>query len=424
MGCKVNKLSRQLEDKQWEYKYSHYAPVFEYVELLNEVQDPHLSVIVISWRLHPDTLANFISLHKQRESQHFELIFVDNGGRPGEFDALYPYIDTYIRLNVNTGAYLARNVGAIFCKAPILFFLEDDGIADEQLIESHIMIHQRFDVVAVRGIYLYKTDNPLNNKQSHYYLGDRFFPKFSNLEGNTSYSASVFYEVGGWDDQIQFGGGGQELALRIYQLYPYHHKQIYSPISIIYHDYASNEEHLVTKLKRQQESLSRLKSKYDNWLSFEFSWDRYYGDESVLELQANGHVEDQLKLEQSARQIRIRNEERTQNYMIGKVFLYDLDALTNLINVIHIGKKICIFGAGSLGERLLEGLRSNRLRVDCFADNQTSKWSEVISGIPVVSPADINEEYLVFIASAWKNEIAGQLEGMGFRAVDHYLIVI
>src|SRR5690606_26077619 len=123
-----------------------------------------------------------------------------------------------------------------------------------------------------------------------------------------------------------------------------------------------------------QESLNRLKSKYDNWLSFEFSWNRYYGDESVLELHANEQIEDQLMFEQSASLIRIRNEERIQNYMIGKVFLYDLNILSHLINVVHAGKKICIFGAGGLGERLLEGLQNNRLRVDCFADNQSSKW--------------------------------------------------
>ena len=53
---------------------------------------------------------------------NYELIFVNNGADKNEFNVLDPFIDTYIQLNKNSGAYLARNIGASFCKCPNSFF--------------------------------------------------------------------------------------------------------------------------------------------------------------------------------------------------------------------------------------------------------------------------------------------------------------
>ncbi|MFH1196288.1 MAG: glycoside hydrolase family 99-like domain-containing protein [bacterium] len=279
---KLNKLINLLENKNWKYKYSLYADKISDFETIRSFDKPAISVIVISWRLHPDNLKSFQILDNQR-NQNFELIFVDNGGKDGEFDELKPYVDTYVKLNTNTGAYLARNIGSLFAKSPILFFLEDDGIPESNLIESHIQARNKFDVIAVRGVYLPKTNNPLNSVVKHYYYGDRPFPRYSNLEGNTSYNADVFFHAGGWDDNIVFGHGGIDLSYRLLKIEPDMRKQIYFPASVIYHDYVKDESHLANKKEKQDKSWEYLRQKhepdFDNFLGL---WGKFTGKENTL----------------------------------------------------------------------------------------------------------------------------------------------
>ena len=263
-----------LDSKGWQNKKNRYSSCFEFVDFCNTVESPAVSIVVISWRLHPDNLRNFQILEKQRD-QNYELIFVDNGGEPGEFEQLKPFVDTYVRLNTNTGAYLARNVGAVFARAPILIFLEDDGIPEHDFVEAHLRMHRKYNVIAVRGVYSPKTDTPLNKMATHYYLGDLPYPYPSNLEGNCSYRSDIFYAVGGWDDDIVFGHGGRELAIRLLGKEPDQRKQIYSPDPVIYHDFATSEAHLAEKRRKQESSLQRLKKKHPHWDAVMNSWRKY-----------------------------------------------------------------------------------------------------------------------------------------------------
>lgn len=267
-------LVYKLAEKGWQLKHKLYEKVFESCTEFKKVDCPAVSIIVISWRLHPDNLKNFQILEKQRD-QNFELIFVDNGGEAGEFEPLKPFVDTYVRLNTNTGAYLARNVGAVFAKAPILIFLEDDGIPEHDFIEAHLKMHSRYDLIAVRGVYSPKTDTPLNKLAEHYYLGDLPYPYPCNLEGNCSYRSDIFYAVEGWDDDIMFGHGGRELSIRLLDIEPDQRKQIYSSDPVIYHDFATSGAHLAEKSRKQESSLQRLKKKYPHWDAVTNSWLKY-----------------------------------------------------------------------------------------------------------------------------------------------------
>lgn len=275
--CKTNHrdaLAYKLAEKGWHLKHKLYEKVFESCTELKKVESPAVSIVVISWRLHPDNLKNFQILEKQRD-QNYELIFVDNGGERGEFEPLKPFVDTYVRLNTNTGAYLARNVGSVFAKAPLLIFLEDDGIPQHDFVEAHLRMHGRYDLIAVRGVYSPKTDTPLNKLAAHYYLGDLPYPYPSNLEGNCSYRSDIFYAAGGWDDDIIFGHGGRELSIRLLEKEPDQRKQIYSPDPVIYHDFATSEDHLAKKSRKQEISLQRLKKKHPHWDAVTNSWLRY-----------------------------------------------------------------------------------------------------------------------------------------------------
>jgi glycosyltransferase involved in cell wall biosynthesis len=276
-----NDIYEKLSHINWQNRYEKYINNISAVNFLNTKHYPSLSIIVISWRFNPDTLNNFKILEKQH-NKNYELIFIDNGAKPEEFDCLTPYIDTYVRLNSNSGAYLARNIGCIFAKASILFFLDDDAIPANNIVESHLNCFKNYDVIAVRGVCKPKTNNPLNQLAKHYYLGPNPFPIFADIEGNTSYLASVFFKAGGWDDEIRFGGGGFDLSRRLLEIEPDMRKQIYSPDPIIFHDYALNSEQLDTKKKKQQESRNRLKIKHSDYDRFLTAWLKFTGRDDLL----------------------------------------------------------------------------------------------------------------------------------------------
>jgi glycosyltransferase involved in cell wall biosynthesis len=201
-------FDNRLNKVNWFHKADLYNPFIESIEVRKEVVNPPISIVIISWQYNNLILQNFESLNKQRHL-NFELIFVNNGKDDIEFSSILPYVDIYIKLNTNTGAYLARNIGAIYAQAPILLFLEDDGIADSQLIQAHLDAYNLFDIISLRGVYQpLNKDNKLNKLAKHYYLGSRPFPRYVDLEGNASYKSEAFFSVGGWSDEIQFGHGG------------------------------------------------------------------------------------------------------------------------------------------------------------------------------------------------------------------------
>jgi len=277
---KSNSLHLHLTQKNWLYKLPLYSSCFESVKHLRKVNSPKISVIVISWRRHPNTLENFKCLAKQR-NHSFELIFVNNGCNEEEFRELEPYIDIYVRLNENTGAYLARNVGAVFASAPLLLFLEDDGIPAENIIEEYLKVYKQYKVIAARGPYLSRTKD-INDLPRYYYLGDKPFPYFSCEEGNSSYRADEFFRIGGWDDDIRFGHGGVDLSYRLLKIEPDRRKQIYHPAPFIYHEHTEDAEILKEKRARQEQSYKRLEQKNPGFNLFMRSWDNYYHRSDLL----------------------------------------------------------------------------------------------------------------------------------------------
>jgi GT2 family glycosyltransferase len=280
---KSTPFSSQLQEKKWDFKRDIYAPVFESVTYLEKVSRPSIAIIVISWRFIPDLEKNLATL-RNLEPGDFEVILVDNGSPPGDMQSVMNYINTCVRLNRNTGAYLARNLGALFASAPILLFLDDDAIPHENLLSAHIHAHRVYNVCAVQGAVLPKTNNPLNAIPVCYYLGDKPFPVYSDIEGNSSYHADVFYRLGGWDDGIVFGGGGIDLAIRIANAGHRHTTQIYFPYAVIYHDHATHKKHKRQKLNKQLQSRVYLRSKHPHWYDWLDSWKDSFGKEEKMQI--------------------------------------------------------------------------------------------------------------------------------------------
>lgn len=269
-------LAQRLLAKGWAAKYDRYAPLVESVDRRPSATAPALSVVVVTWRYQPETLECLKRLEKERE-RSYELILVDNGCPEGTLEALYPYADIRVRLGSNTGACVARNIGAVYAQAPLLLFLDDDALPAEHLLAAHLYTHQRYDVIAVRGACRPRgAGNWFNSKAQHYYLGDRPFPRFADIEGNTSYRSEPFFACGGWDDDLFFGHEGAVLALRLWRRDPEWRRQIYSPDPVILHDFAHSADHMQAKRARQRESLQRILQAYPDYEGFLESWKRWH----------------------------------------------------------------------------------------------------------------------------------------------------
>lgn len=87
------------------------------------------------------------------------------------------------------------------------------------------------------------------------------------------------------------------------------------------------------------------------------------------------------------------------------------------------GKKIIIFGTGSFAEKIDEEIR---IKVSYYVDNNSNKWGTYFRGKEIRSPdcllKEDKQKLIIFIASTWYEDIAEQLEKMGFQEGEHYLL--
>ena len=271
---------RMIREKGWQHKEDIYLNEFEWFTQ-KPCERPKISIVIISYEYNPDVLVNIEKLFEQRD---YQMIFVNNGGTVEEFELVASIPHVYLKLKENKGAYLARNAGAVFATAPILLFLDDDALPADNLIRTHIDNFRRYDIVSLRGVCLPRTNNAYNGLPRHYYLGEEPFPRFANIEGNTSYRSDIFFMADGWSDDIRFGGGGLDLALKILRIDPDLQKHMYSSEPVIYHDYVHNSEHLAKKSQKQQKSRSRLFRKFPDHLEKVSQWNNMRHRTNLLHL--------------------------------------------------------------------------------------------------------------------------------------------
>jgi FkbM family methyltransferase len=79
------------------------------------------------------------------------------------------------------------------------------------------------------------------------------------------------------------------------------------------------------------------------------------------------------------------------------------NALDQLAEGEHSG--IVLFGAGGLGRRVAEGLRSVDVEPLAFSDNNSRLWGTEVCGLPVLSPTEAIERFAdqaVFVITIWR----------------------
>jgi FkbM family methyltransferase len=88
--------------------------------------------------------------------------------------------------------------------------------------------------------------------------------------------------------------------------------------------------------------------------------------------------------------------------------------------------RLVLFGAGNLGRKVLQCVRSIGIEPLAFADNSQSKWGSYVDGVPVLSPKDAAARYgasATFLVTIWSlghsyPESRAMLERMGCAHVE------
>lgn len=83
---------------------------------------------------------------------------------------------------------------------------------------------------------------------------------------------------------------------------------------------------------------------------------------------------------------------------------------------------IVFFGASELGQRTLAAWPQDCPPVSYFVDNDARKWGRTVAAVPILAPETLRQEDRVFIVvtSVHYDEIAQQLEDMGFVEGEHF----
>jgi glycosyltransferase involved in cell wall biosynthesis/Tfp pilus assembly protein PilF len=209
--------------------------------------NPKICAIIVACKTGEALLQCLDSLSSPENPAH-EIIVVDNGGNESIEAELRRRALLHVRCPVNVLPSEGRNIGVHFARAPIVVFVDDDAIAAKNYLSSVLEAFETFDIHALRGKVLPKSDHAHNGRARHYNLGDLPFPADIDTEGNSAFRTDTWRQFGG-QDPLQFGGEGVEFSYRMA-------KELgdlctlYWPFAIIQHDYAVTDAKLETKNSR------------------------------------------------------------------------------------------------------------------------------------------------------------------------------
>jgi hypothetical protein len=175
----------------------------------------------------------------------FEVVVVDDAKTPSlDADSLSrPGFETLVLHSRGAGASAARNRGARDARAPIVLFLDDDMVAETDLVERHLAAQRGENTTAVVGAYPPAPDHPGLMASAVAFWWSDIFESMNRavsstfvflLSGNLSIPRSAFLDLGGFAEDIPFRREDWELGMRWMQA---GHEIVYEPRAIARHEF-------------------------------------------------------------------------------------------------------------------------------------------------------------------------------------------
>lgn len=196
------------------------------------------------------------SLIKQNfDKNDYEIIVVDNNSNDNTKEVVNKFIETYKDFNIRyifepvQGLSVARNRAIKEAKSNILLFIDDDAIADENLLKEHLRIYNKFENVSCVGgkILLDFVDGKPDWLDEKFYKFYSYFNisykiiemKTSVYGANFSINLKIVKEKNiEFDKSLGRNGnilnGGEEV-LFCETLIKYGFKIYYNPYAVVYH---------------------------------------------------------------------------------------------------------------------------------------------------------------------------------------------
>jgi glycosyltransferase involved in cell wall biosynthesis/ADP-heptose:LPS heptosyltransferase/predicted SAM-dependent methyltransferase/MoaA/NifB/PqqE/SkfB family radical SAM enzyme len=229
---------------------------------------PKISIIIVTYNRQKDLLENLRALDEQSEKD-FEVIVLDNGG---DLSWLRDHISEFefgllgVELEYNFGPSPARNIGTEFAEGRYLIFLDDDAVADSNLVRNILHHFENKEVSGLRGRVLPKKQIDPKDLPASYDLGDQAIVTACEVSCLSAFRKDVLIETGGFDDLL-FGSEGLELSYRICKSRPEKMKSIlYFPDVIVYHNPPAKGPALTERIIRY-ERMELLAWRKDNCLT-------------------------------------------------------------------------------------------------------------------------------------------------------------
>lgn len=175
-----------------------------------------VSVVVLTVDRPDDVVCALRSVRSQTYGP-IETVVVINGGDRGLTDVVRtadPSAKILIAAN-NLGCPGGRNYGARKAKGEFVFFLDDDGVLQEDAIETSVRFLQARPHFATVGIAVVPGRPGVSASFDPKRLGNksRLYPNFSG--GASCHRRDVFLRYGGFNASFMYGGEERDLAFRL-----------------------------------------------------------------------------------------------------------------------------------------------------------------------------------------------------------------
>jgi GT2 family glycosyltransferase len=231
------------------------------------MEEPTYSVIIVTYQRDLEvqaTLSAILAQSVRREAM--EICVVDNGGAERTRAAWADRVDIWVDSQDNLGCAGGRNRGAEATRAPILVFVDDDGIPGPDFVERlGEVLHGHPDAVAVRGRAVALNHPLLTAMASHYHRGSRVCEDLLTLEGGSAVRRGPFEAVGGYDASRAYHEG-VELSGRLLEAHP-GTTILYTPNAVLRHDFLRGWRHFLSKARMTALADDRVDTEGDTLLA-------------------------------------------------------------------------------------------------------------------------------------------------------------
>jgi GT2 family glycosyltransferase/glycosyltransferase involved in cell wall biosynthesis len=163
-------------------------------------QKPLISVVIPSYNRAELLKTSLKSLiHQSIPHTQYEVIVIDDGStdHTGEvcrhFELQLPLI--YRRLQTNSGISAAKNLGIFIARADIIFFFDDDDMADRNLLAEHIKSHREHpeEHVAILGYTTWGDNVRITQVMNYIMRIGQFLFSYESLKHGQSLDFTYFW---------------------------------------------------------------------------------------------------------------------------------------------------------------------------------------------------------------------------------------